>query len=279
MPYHDCLNQFNNNAFLWDVKSGNLTDTLPNGHTDYMHAAGPLFIQIAASADGTRVLTTSDEGIHLWDASTHKEITLLKRQQDYSALTQTAVFSPDSKRIIDINASGTIRLSDAVTGRSLAVLPNHFGGSKNWFVSPNGAYIVSNRDRETSIWNAVSGQLIKTIKLSYYGVAKLISNDGKHMVFSGSDCKLYLVELATEKQVVSQDACEWSFRLFYSPNNALLVTDKLEVVSAATGKLLTRLDDGLDSDIFRVVFSPDGKLLASIGNDGVIRLWGVPKGF
>ena len=44
-----------------------------------------------------------------------------------------------------------------------------------------------------------------------------------------------------------------------------------------TGKQI-RLDPGNAQAIYRVCFFPDGKTLASAGNDGVVRLWNVADG-
>jgi hypothetical protein len=64
----------------------------------------------------------------------------------------------------------------------------------------------------------------------------------------------------------------------FSPDGSLLVTgagSQLKLYSAANGALLAGLPANIGV-ILDVQFSPDGRLLATLGEEGVIRLWGVP---
>jgi WD40 repeat protein len=134
------------------------------------------------------------------------------------------------------------------SGEMVQVLPVKKGGpdegiTRIAFCSDNTLLAAVDQHGATRIWNLSDGHLLQTIDQS--------EADAKHIAFS-PDCKT----LAT-----ADDSAAW---LWQVSDGSLL----LPLYHPLAGK---------DSHLIAIAFSPDGRLLASVANEGTIRLWGVPS--
>src|SRR5262249_44878453 len=136
------------------------------------------WIEITLSPDGKRILSHGpNSSARLWDGKTGVQIAPLRGSEYFS------VFSPDSSRIVLMNASGiTYSLWNADTGAFVADLWMKARSAVGQLsISPDGTLIVA-PDQEWTIYlyDAKSGNLRGAIEtLQYSARASAFSPDGR----------------------------------------------------------------------------------------------------
>ena len=145
---------------------------------------------------------------------------------------------PDGKLLAAACADGAIRVWDVGTAKLLQVLPGHRGVVDYVEFSHDGQLLASTGwDDSFRLWDSSAG---KQLLCQYDGHRQLrFSSDGRFLGFLCNGTKVGFYELATDGEV--------------------------------------RTFDGRTSDIAVADFSPDGKLLAIAGYDGV-RVWDLAAG-
>jgi WD40 repeat protein len=163
--------------------------------------------------------------------------------------------------------------------------------------SPDGRFIASGaRDGLLKIWEADSGDEIQSIAVvpesgDSYGVTNLAyRSDGKELAVSTQDGNVLIYDTVSWKPlrtIIAHKKAVWG--LAFSPDGSLLATGSedftVKLWNVASGALLATfgVEDcapaacgkGHRDAVNSVVFSPDGKLLVSAGNDNTIRVWNV----
>ena len=220
---------------------------------------------VAFSSDGNTIVSCGGNNIHLWDSDTNQ---LLKTLIGHRESVNSVVFSPDGETIASASDDGTIRLWNVNTREHLKTLMAHADSVNSVVFSSDGETIASaSDDRTVRLWNASTGELIKTLKGHVENVNTVaFSPDGK-TIASGSGKLLYLGEGEDSGTCVGQEIRLWN---------------------ANTGELIKTLK-GHTSVVNSVVFSPDGKTIASgsghwMGYEGKasageeVRLWNAHTG-
>ena len=200
---------------------------------------------IKFSPDGTRFAVATTIGVWMYDAQTGKEISLFKGdRQDIKGVA----FSKDGRFLVGANSAGGIPRWNATTGELRSILVKENVRSLNTAVfSADGTKLVSvSRPHEKiQVWNLNDGTTPPIITD--------IDPD-----FKGG--QLSAIALSPDRRFLATAIHEW--KKVYP----------IQMWNAVTGKRLLTLT-GHTRRIKSLVFSPDGKMLASSDEYRTIKLW------
>ncbi|MEO8286520.1 MAG: fasciclin domain-containing protein [Chloroflexota bacterium] len=287
-------------ARLWDVQTGAEVQSY-SGHTDAVR-------NVVFSPDGKYILTASDDNTaRLWrtDGTSSTAATAATAVQATAPATGLsvpsstdemqltghtdavwqAVFSPDGKKIVTASADGTVRIWDAVSGKTLLTITGHTDEVRGAVFSPDGKTVLTaSGDKTARIWDATTGKELMRFTGHTDLVGKAVfSPDGKTVVTTSIDGTARTWDVQTGKSMVtySNQGPGNLNRIAFSPDGKTVVTsgdDKTaRIWDPLTGKEIMVLRGHTDG-IAAVAFSPDGKLVATASNDKTARVWDAATG-
>ncbi|MDZ4163864.1 MAG: WD40 repeat domain-containing protein [Smithellaceae bacterium] len=236
---------------LWDAETGELLRAF-DGLNDDVYFVG-------FSPDGMTLVSSGgeDRTIKLWDAKTGD---LLQMLAGHKAYVRSITFSPDGKLIASGSDDASIKLWNVRAGALLQTLNGH--GDMVWQVvfSPDGKTLVSSGgDATIKMWDTATGALLRTLTGHHESVRTIaLSPDGKLLASGSDDAFVRLWDAETG-----------------APLRKIMRLDPPLRILAPVSKMLGWDIDGHSYGIDTVVFSPDGKTLASVSVDTVVKLWNV----
>jgi eukaryotic-like serine/threonine-protein kinase len=139
----------------WDLNTGEVPDTLNDGHTASIRT-------LSLSADGTLLVSGSaDNTIKTWDMVTGK---LRQTLEGHSAPVTSVALSQDGKTLVSGSEDKTIKIWDVPTSTLRHTLTEHTAEVYAVALSLNGETIASgSQDFTVKLWNAETGELIRTL--------------------------------------------------------------------------------------------------------------------
>ena len=278
-------------TLLWDTRGQKVSELKANEGA--LNAA-------SFSQNGQLILATGDNGaIKVWDTNRDIEFGLPGRIVNARAIAT----SPDG-RILAVAASNRpeVRMYSAVSGRELASLAGHTALVNRIDFSRNGRFVLTaSDDGSARVWDLTPTQLRQQqtlkakITLSGHSGAVLdaeFSPNGLYAITTGADQTVRVWDTGTQKQE------RFLGRLFsvadkvrFSPEPegarfaVLGKNGKVSLFETSTGNSLAELkhvsnqsNRPLVSDITNFAFSPDGKIIATAGQDGIARIWDAKDG-
>ncbi|WP_347246130.1 WD40 repeat domain-containing protein [Thermogutta sp.] len=274
-------------AQLWQVGTG-LPLRLPKIHQ------GAVW-DIAFSPDGQRLLSASQNPmIQTWSTETGEPLESFDRQ-DIAAYS--IAISPDGRYLAIADSIGEIQVLQASDWRRMVYNYRHLGGVLNLTFSPAEPHLLASGGNDSLVWlvDVERRQNIRSLQhhAPVYRVA--FSPDGQTLATGLGDGSIYIWRIAEEQPVTAFIAHTATVTgLAFGPDGRFLA-------SASVGEQVVRLWDvsstrasqmgtlpvaqtilrpirTLDHPglVYDLAFSPDGTLLATGLETGLLWLWAVP---
>lgn len=232
----------------WDAVTGDETLTI-KANTGHLTVSWPMehvisdpmkhVLCMAFSPDGTRLVSGSyDRTCRIWDAATGLPIHAL---EGHTGCVFSVAYSRDGKWIASADTDGTVKLWNAHTGKERLTFKGHKGYVRSVAFSPNGTRIASAGGQMIKVWNADSGEELRTIDW----------------------------QTGVNRRGISSVA--------FSPDGSRIVSGSFEdyevkVWDVVTGQALRTLA-GHTGPVLSVTFSPDGMRIATASADRTVKLW------
>jgi WD40 repeat protein len=278
-------------AKVWDAESGKELLSLSGHSKDVM--------SVAWSPDGHWLATGSfDRTAKVWDAASGNELLTLSPQ----AFVMSVAWSPDSQRLATVAGASTAKVWDRESGKELLTLSGH--GNAVWSViwSPDGKRLATaSADHTAKVWDVESGKELLTLRGHSDGVQSVAwTADSGRLATGSRDNTAKVWDLGSGKeQLVLSGHTDSVESVVWSPDGKRVATASedhtAKVWDVADGKELLTLGGrrsnlfdlgrmefltigGHRSDVESVVWSPDGKRLATASADHRAKVWDASSG-
>jgi WD40 repeat protein len=206
-------------------------------------------------------------------------------------VVQTVAFAPDGKTLASGGNDFRVCLWDAGTGRLIREFRRSAeqGGAyaaerliHQVAFSPDGSTLAASLgDNSVWLWQVATGKELRKIQGHQGPIPALaFAPDGKMLATGGADQNIHLWDVTSGKSVGDLAAEEPVAALLFLEDGRTLVSagsyGSLRVWQAATGREL-RLIEAHRGAINGLALSPDGKTVASVGQDKLVRLWNLAQ--
>ena len=266
---------------IWNATDGRF-ETMLAGHVDKA---------MMISFDGRdRIATASLDGTAMiWDArwTRHLRAFDIPLDRDRAQLFRgdtLGAFSPDGSLVMTVGGSHPeIRLWESVTGKLIATLAGHPGGTEAGEFSSDGRKLVTcGRDRTLKIWNTMTLALERTL----VGHAELVararfSPDGEKLVSASYDHTAVVWDVARGTPIATLAHATEVLDARFSPDGTRVITaskDKLAQIWDLGGRGESIRLQGHADKIAAAMFSPDGARALTASNDRTVRIWDARSG-
>ena len=292
---------------LWDVNTGTLRTGL-KGHTDKIR-------DMAFSPDGTTVITaSSDKTMRLWNVKTGTEKKSLPAPEDkihplvaanqmLKLLDQgirpqsrddvhSVKFSKDGTQLISISSDGSLHLWNVDTGRYQLSSP--LGAHTDWVrtlaFSPDSKNLVSDNavEARARVWNTETFAQHAILTPPQDVIGLTFSPDFKKLVGRVPRRGIQVWDAVTKERLFGLEGVgriDHYWPLVFSPDSKIIAgkglvavpNNKVQLWQTDTGAQLFTFE-GHTEAVSTYIFSPNSRVFASGGEDGVIILWDTKTG-
>jgi WD40 repeat protein len=282
---------------LWDVGKRSQIGSSLIGHTDYVH-------QVAFSRDGTAIASAGvDRTVRLWDVAKGTQIG--GPLANHTARVDDVAFNPKQDTLASAALDGVRLWSLADPSQIGAPLVRSKAAVFSIAASPDGRKLAWIDDGATArhgtahVWDLASRRDTRASAPigNINGLA--FSPDSKTIAIAAKDRKsVWAWDPANQRApTVLVDPPRNAKRnetvkaVAFSPDGKTLAYGYNKVLSEKKGtfrgkvrlwdvqnnRTLPSLPGGHEGEVHGIAFSPDGKLLASGGDDGLVRVWDLER--
>jgi WD40 repeat protein len=262
---------------IWDPHTGLQERQLPS-HAEQVFA-------LAASPDGVHIISAGENGTaQIWNigpSGSRELFTFVPGGHIYSL-----AFSPDGSTLAVGTHRKEIELIDIPSGKRQTLSRGHSTQVEAVVFTPDGQMLVSGgRDGKIVLWDLPAGTRRRAWTAGKQVWSLAVAPDGQRLLSGSSDGILREWQIANEgspfellrPEGVARGAM--AMAAAYHPGGSHAAAgygDGSLVVWSLEQAIPVALFSGLHNDcVQEVAFSPDGRILISIGQDGVVHLLSV----
>ncbi len=264
---------------IWDAESGELLRVL-RAHADKVEA-------LDFSPDGKWLASGCGDGlVRLWETQTWTLAQTLKVNESVLCVT----FLSDSLRLAVAAADGSLQMWDAKAGQRIWTIVAHDAEARAVAISSDGKLLVSaGADNMVKFWDALKAEqgVLQVLRVvdDFNGTLHSVSFAPPQAglgaavaVPTGRTTDGLKILNAADGSVlmVMGDPRDSNFSTAFSPDGRFIAAAgqySVRVFDSKTGTTLGESPPGLNLDQPQCTFSPDSGRLATVGNDGVLRIF------
>lgn len=236
-----------------------------------------LFNGLAITAEGTRIAASTGDGtVRLWNTGG----TLVTKFENPGTRSYGLAFSNDGRSLMSVQAAKGapyVMVWDLRGGHRLwPAEPSEKDPSldQSWSsiaFSPDGTRVArATAAKSIEIFNIDGTRAAASLKTDVYLRRLVFSSDGKRLVGTADQKTVYSWDLETGRTFSSKPTISEFLGLAAVEGNVFLgIGPNLTIADAASGEIIATLSKTASS----AVASPDGKLVATTGENGIVRLW------
>ncbi|HKO95646.1 MAG TPA: caspase family protein [Pyrinomonadaceae bacterium] len=261
---------------VWDFATGEMLRSFPGDARE-----------LSFSRDGRTLAGTGGLEIKTWDFNSGRE---LKSWEGPPQGVESVALDPDGKVLATGNYDHTVRLWDSNKADELRVLKGQTDRVASVALSGDGKVLVSGimgtigRSDSVRIWDPVTGQLLKPLTAASISIHSLdINHDGSKLIGTGSGSASYSKWNLSLSDSVETVKYPQSGPSGFRPGRLAMSADaRLVALGGRNGVVkLSELESGREifslpghkNDVWALVMSRKGDVLASADSDSTIKLW------